>query len=120
MDFINTGLEEMSVDLQELQEIAHSHGLILAGQWDYERATFDKKYMVSDGIYYLRVYGYTTNGDIGKNEAVINFLTPQLGKHYYPHGVEYGEDEFYPAFVVNDSNKTLEAFVKDLQAIRLD
>ncbi|MDW0109340.1 YugN family protein [Sporosarcina aquimarina] len=118
MDFINTGIEEIAVDIRTLEELVKKHDLVLAGQWDYERMTFDKKYTVSDGVYYLRVYGITP-GDVGKDEGVVEFITPQLGKHYYPHGVEYGEDEFYPAFVVNDSKKTLAALVKDLQTFNL-
>ena len=119
MDFINTGIEELAINLVDLEDIAKSHGLVLAGQWDYERVTFDKKYTVSEGVYYLRIYGTTSNGDVGKDEAIINFITPQLGKHYYPHGVEYGEDEFYPAFVVNDSKKTIAGLVKDLQVFNM-
>lgn len=119
MDFVNTGIEELAVSLIDLEDIAKRYDLVLAGQWDYERVTFDKKYTVSEGVYYLRVYGLTPNGDVGKNEAVIEFITPQLGKHYYPHGVEYGDDEFYPSFVVNDCKKTLAGMVKDLQAFNL-
>ena len=120
MDFINTGLEKLSVNLTDLEEVAHSYGLILAGQWDYERVTFDKKYMVSEGVYYLRVYGTTTNGDVGKNEAIIDFITPQLGKHYYPHGVEYGEDEVFPDNLVKDCEKTLQKVYDELKPFAIE
>ncbi len=119
MDFINSGLENIAVTLPILKEVAAKYDLVLAGQWDYERVTFDKKYTVAEGVYYLRVYGITPGGDVGSNDAVIEFITPQLGKHYYPHGVEYGDDEIYPPFVVNDCKKTIANLVKDLQAVNL-
>jgi hypothetical protein len=34
-------------------------------------------------------------------------MTPLLGKHYYPHGVEYGEGENFPESLVNQCKKIL-------------
>ena len=41
----NTGIENIVADLSVLDEIMLKHDLVRAGQWDYERATFDKKYV---------------------------------------------------------------------------
>lgn len=37
----NTGLEHLQLDLNTLDEILPEYGLIRAGQWDYERVTYD-------------------------------------------------------------------------------
>ncbi|MFD1204033.1 MULTISPECIES: YugN family protein [Sporosarcina] len=111
----NTGIEEVVADLSLLKEIMSKHDLILAGQWDYERVTFDKKYVIKDGTYYLRVFGYTPDGDVGARDAIIHLKKPVIGKHYYPHGVEYGEDENFPESLVKDCEKTLQAVMEDLK-----
>ncbi|MFD0943227.1 YugN family protein [Savagea faecisuis] len=111
----NTGLESLVVDLRLLKEIMHKHDLFVDGQWDYERITFDKKYVIKEGTYYLRVFGYTEDGDIGSGQAEITLKKPALGKHYYPFGVEYGEDEVFPENLVKDCEKTLQQVLEDLK-----
>ncbi len=111
----NTGLESLVVDLRLLKEIMHKHDLFVDGQWDYERITFDKKYVIKEGTYYLRVFGYTEDGDIGSGQAEITLKKPALGKYYYPFGVEYGEDEVFPENLVKDCEKTLQQVLEDLK-----
>ena len=60
-----------------------------------------------EGVYYLRLLGYATEGDVGAHKATIKFLVPLLGKHYYPHGVEYGEGEYFPVSLVKECEKIL-------------
>lgn len=31
-----------------------------------------------------------------------------MGKYYYPYGVEYGEDEYFPPSLLNKCTQTLE------------
>ncbi|WP_100330801.1 YugN family protein [Bacillus xiapuensis] len=107
MKFDNTGLENLQLDFNRLNFILTSHGFVLAGQWDYERVTFDRKFELKEGTYYLRMQAYATEGDIGAANAVVQLLPPLLGKHYYPHGVEYGDDEMYPASLVETCEKVL-------------
>lgn len=107
MKFENTGLENLQLDFNRLEYILSSHGLVHAGQWDYERVTFDRKFELKEGTYYLRVLGFATEGDIGGGEAVIQLMTPLLGKHYYPHGVEYGDGEHFPKSLVETCEKLL-------------
>jgi hypothetical protein len=113
--FENTGLEKFRVDLNKLDEILPKHGLIRAGQWDYERVTYDRKFDIKEGIYYLRVQGYATEGDVGAHDAYIQLMKPILGKYYYPHGVEYGDDEYFPERLVEKCNQILEEVKKDLE-----
>ncbi|RBP95106.1 YugN-like protein [Cytobacillus firmus] len=107
MKFENTGLENKKADLTRLDEVMLSHGLVREGQWDYERVTYDRKFELKEGVFYLRVFGYAVEGDVGAHRANIQLMTPLLGKHYYPHGVEYGEGESFPKSLVSQCEKIL-------------
>lgn len=107
MKFEDTGLDGTHVDLNQLTHIMEQHSMVLAGQWDYERVTYDRKFELKEGVYYLRVFGFAVKGDIGAEDAVIELMTPLLGKHYYPHGVEYGDDEYFPESLVQTCEKLL-------------
>jgi hypothetical protein len=113
-----TGLEGVTIELSRLTEIMEENGLVLAGQWDYERVTFDRKIEAKGEVYYLRVQGYSVEGDIGGRHAVVKLITPLLGKHYYPHGVEYGEGEDFPAGVLNTSKSLLKQVSEEIQKIQ--
>jgi len=113
--FENTGLEKLKADLGHLDDIMLKHGLVREGQWDYERVTFDKKYEMRDGTYYLRVRGYAVEGDVDSSRALIQLLPPLLGKHYYPHGVEYGEGEKFPAALVTQCKNLLDKIKEEVE-----
>ncbi|WP_066066414.1 YugN family protein [Neobacillus soli] len=108
MKFENTEIEKLKADLNRLDEVMLDHGLVREGQWDYERVTYDRKFELKEGVFYLRIFGFATEGDVGANNATIQLMTPALGKHYYPHGVEYGEDEHFPTSLVNSCKKILD------------
>ncbi len=112
MKFENTGLESTIVQFSILDHIMHENGLVLAGQWDYERVTYDYKFedMTNGDVYYLRVPGVSIEGMVESAHAVIKLGKPYVGKHYYPHGVEY--DEEFPETIISTCNKKL-AIVRD-------
>lgn len=107
MKFENTGIENQTVEFSRLTSLMEDLGFVLAGQWDYERVTYDRKFETKDGVFYLRVQGFTVEGEVDRSHAVIKLLPPLLGKHYYPHGVEYGEGETFPKALVDQSQKLL-------------
>lgn len=107
MKFENTGIENQTAELSRLDELMASLGFVRAGQWDYERVTYDRKFEVKGDVYYLRVQGYAIEGEVDTRHAVIKLLTPLLGKHYYPHGVEYGEGENFPSSLVSQCQSIL-------------
>ena len=107
--FENTGLENMKADLNRLDEVMEEHGLIRAEQWDYERVSYDRKFELEEGTFYLRVQAFALEGDIGAHRATLQLLKPILGKHYYPHGMEYGEDEVFPSSLVKQCENILHA-----------
>jgi len=119
MYFENTGIENTVIDLNILDDLMKKHGLVRAGQWDYERVTYDKKYIIKEGTFYLRVFGFTKDGDVGAHDANITLLKPVIGKHYYPHGVEYGENEVFPKHLLKSSEQTLAAVKTELAAFEI-
>ena len=114
MKFDNTGLESTIVQFSILDHIMHENGLVLAGQWDYERVTYDYKFedMTNGDVYYLRVPGVAIEGEVESDHAIIKLGKPYLGKHYYPHGVEY--DEEFPKNIINTCNKKLDMLRDEL------
>lgn len=119
MKFEATGIESLKADINRLDETMLAHGLVREGQWDYERVTYDRKFELKEGVYYLRIRGYAVEGDVGTHKATIQLMTPLLGKYYYPHGVEYGEDEHYPASLINQSKKIIEEVKTEVEQFSL-
>jgi hypothetical protein len=115
MRFEHTGIEEEVRELALLDDIMEENGFVRAGAWDYERLTYDYKIEVLKDVYYLRVQGYTVEGEIDTRHAVIQLMTPILGKHYYPHGVEY--DEEFPENIVSKCEDILKKVKEHLTAM---
>ncbi|WP_096435537.1 YugN family protein [Alteribacter populi] len=113
MKFEATELEGMEVEFQALEEVMD--GLGFTHVYDYERVTFDYKFVdqVRDDVYYFRVQGYAVEGEVPMPHSVIKIMTALLGKHYYPHGVEYEGEEF-PKHIVDKSKKKLESLKEQL------
>lgn len=107
MKFEKLGFEDIKADLRRLDDVMADFGLVREEQWDYERVSYDRKFELKEGVFYLRILGYAVEGDVGANKAVMQLLTPLLGKHYYPHGVEYGEGEVFPKSLVSQCEKIL-------------
>ncbi|MTD30352.1 YugN family protein [Planomicrobium sp. YIM 101495] len=116
MYFENTGLEDIKVDIDLLNDVMSKHGLTKEGQWDYERATFDRKFVIREGTFYLRVFSYAIDGDVDANDAIMKVMKPALGKYYYPFGVEYGEDEVFPEHLVKTCKDILATISSELSA----
>ena len=102
MKLENTGIDDTVIDIKPLNKIMGEHAFIKGESWDYERVTYDYRIGSQEkGVsYYIRIQGHAIEGDIDRGTAVVKLLTPLLGKHYYPHGVEYGEDEEFPENLV--------------------
>ncbi|WP_062105186.1 YugN family protein [Bacillus niameyensis] len=113
MRFEDTQIETLHIDLNRLDEVMKENSMVRAGQWDYERVTYDYKFEIREGTYYLRVQGYATSGDVGAHDAYIQLMKPILGKYYYPHGIEYGEDEHFPDHLVNQCKQMLNKIYKE-------
>lgn len=117
MYFENKTLEDITVEQGILVEVMEKNGLECTSAWDYDRMTFDKRFDLKEGRYYLRVFCTAVSGDCGNNSATLKILKPALGKYYYPHGVEYGEDEVFPKHLVTKCEEILASVKKDLSAL---
>ncbi|WP_226034604.1 YugN family protein [Aquibacillus saliphilus] len=117
MKMENTGIEGMVLDLKPLDHSMNNIAFIRAGQWDYERVTYDFKISSAEEniTYYIRIQGYALEGDVDRGDAVIKLNTPLLGKHYYPHGVEYGEKENFPESVLDRAKQQLAKAKEELE-----
>ncbi|GAB2543137.1 YugN family protein [Gracilibacillus alcaliphilus] len=117
MEFTDIGLEGLIIDLELLDHAMEKANFVRAGQWDYERVTYDYKINSPEKniTYYVRVQGYAIEGDVDRGDAVIKLLTPLLGKHYYPHGIEYGEEEDFPASTVERTEKLLQTAKSNIE-----
>ncbi|MCM3742254.1 YugN-like family protein [Oceanobacillus luteolus] len=118
----NTGIDDLVIDLKPLDKITGQHAFIRAGQWDYERVTYDYKIGSNEKniTYYIRVQGYATSGNVDSKDAVIKLLTPLLGKHYYPHGIEYGEEENFPESLVERAQTLLTNLANELKPLAIE
>lgn len=96
------GIQNSIVDLKPLDYLMGQNAFIRAGQWDYERVTYDYKIGSKEKniTYYIRIQGIAVEGNVDKRDASIKLMTPLLAKHYYPHGLEYGEDENFPQSLI--------------------
>lgn len=114
MNLEHSGLQNVTADLNHLDDLLPKYGLIRAEQWDYQRVSYDRKFELTEGVYYLRLLGSAVEGDVGAHQATIAFLTPLLGKHYYPHGVEYDETEYFPVPLIKKCETILAEIKREL------
>src|SRR5690625_5791558 len=96
------------------------NGFIRGETWDYERITYDYRIGSPEkGVnYYIRIQGYATEGDIDRGNAVVQLMTPIIGKHYYPHGIEYDEENFSKSLIERATGLVIKA--RDRKSTRLN
>ncbi|GEN30320.1 hypothetical protein HNQ35_000950 [Cerasibacillus quisquiliarum] len=116
MKLENLGIEDLTVDLKPLDHVMGKHAFIRADQWDYERVTYDYKIGSQEKniTYYVRIQGYAIEGNVDRRDAVIKLMTPLLGKHYYPHGIEYGEEENFPKNLIERAKNLIKEAKEEL------
>lgn len=115
MHFENYEFGKLKAELKRIDDVMRKHGFLRGGHWDYERVTFDKKFEMKEGVFYLRIRGYSLEGNVDSRKSTIQLMTPLLGKYYYPHGVEYGEDEHFPSSLVSQCQKLLETLKNEIE-----
>lgn len=113
----NTGIEGTLIDIKPLNRVMGQHAFIKGEHWDYERVTYDYKIGSEEKnvTYYVRIQAYAVEGDIDRGDAVVKILTPLLGKHYYPHGVEYGPEENFSKSLVERAHSLVVKVKEELE-----
>ncbi|PKR78510.1 hypothetical protein CEY16_01780 [Halalkalibacillus sediminis] len=116
----NNEIEGIVIAQEPLTYTMNKNGFVLGGQWDYERVTYDYKINSPEKniTYYIRVNGLAVDGDVDKGGAIVKLMAPLLGKHYYPHGVEYGEGETFPDHVLDKAEKKLSTIAEELKSFQ--
>ncbi|GAK14236.1 YugN family protein [Geomicrobium sp. JCM 19039] len=115
MKLTDYNFPEKELKFGNLLPVMDELGFVHAEQWDYERVMFDYK-MLDDRVnatYYLRVPAYAVEGDIPGEDTIVKLMTPIVGRHYYPHGVEY--DEEMPSKVLNKCATKLKGIEEGLK-----
>lgn len=119
MYFDNLTLENITADQELLVSVMEKNGLECHGAWDFDRMTFDKRFDLKEGRYYLRVFCSAISGDVGNRSAVLKIAKPALGKYYYPHGVEY-DDEVFPKHLINECEEILAKIKKEFSVYGIE
>ncbi|MBB6449418.1 hypothetical protein HNR44_001367 [Geomicrobium halophilum] len=116
MKLTDFNFPDKEVKFGNLIPVMEQAGFIFAEQWDYERVTFDYKMPdESDpGTFYLRVPAFAVHGDIPGDDTLVKLMTPILGRHYYPHGVEYSDDLEFPDKIIKKCKQKLAAVDEQL------
>ena len=84
----DTGIGSKEVFFADLEHYMHDLGFD-RGAWDYRHATYDYKIEDKGNVYYLRVEANVTEGKLEDSHAVLKLEDPYMGKHLFPHGLDY-------------------------------
>ncbi len=85
---IQTGLNGLEKTLAECDRKLFKLGFAREA-WDYHGGHYDYKIERNEEVYYLRLKVKAIEGVLEKPEAILKFEEPYIGRHYYPHGVDY-------------------------------
>lgn len=105
----NSEITGKEVVLAEL-ELAMEEVGFLRWAWDYNRATYDYKYVdrKTGDTFYIRIPAEVIEGTIeDTGHAIVKLGQPYIGKHLHPHGLDYDFD--FPKHVLNRTEEKLQA-----------
>src|SRR5699024_12618900 len=93
MNLEDMGIGNAVLEIKPLDHLMGKHAFIRAGQWDYERVTYDYRIDSQEkGVtYYIRIFGEAIEGDVDSRNEVIQLKTTVIGKLYDKTGLVYGE-----------------------------
>jgi hypothetical protein len=119
LKFEETQIESVEISFKTLEHIMILSGMVRGGQWDYQRVTYDFKFeFAHDGsVYYFRIPGTAIVGEIEGRDCVVKLGGPYLGRHYYPHGIEYNEE--FPDSVVTKCKERIKFIESALEELEL-
>lgn len=105
---INTEIAGKELTLSELNHVLEAEGFV-RWAWDYEHITYDYKLIDNSTktTYYLRVQANLVEGHTEDHEAVLKLEEPFIGKHLFPHGIDY--DAVIPSAIMNKAKERLAA-----------
>jgi hypothetical protein len=88
MVFTKTKIEGIQKEFKELETIMKDLHF-LRWTWDYEKVVYDKKYMVGDNTYFLRLRADVVNDiPLEDPKALLELQQPVFAEHFFPHGLD--------------------------------
>lgn len=84
----DTGVGTKEVFFADLEHYMRELGFD-RGSWDYKHATYDYKIQDKGNVFYLRLEANVTEGKLEDSHAVLKLEDPYMGKHLFPHGLDY-------------------------------
>lgn len=88
MIFTTTKIQGITKQFDELEKLMKSMDFV-RWTWDYEKVVYDKKYIMGENTYYLRVRGDVINDKSLENpKAVLELQQPVFAEHFFPHGLD--------------------------------
>lgn len=106
-----TGIGNKEVMLADLDHYMSDLGFV-RGAWDYHHATYDYELKDKGNVYYLRIEANVTEGKLEDSHAVLKLEEPYMGKHLFPHGLDY--DSPIPDSVVQIAKRKLQVLNEKL------
>jgi hypothetical protein len=109
----DTGVGTKEVFFADLEHYMSDLGFD-RGAWDYKHATYDYKIQDKNGVFYLRIEANVTEGKLEDTHAVLKLEDPYMGKHLFPHGLDY--DYPMPDSVVQTAKRKLQMLNEKLSS----
>lgn len=104
---LDVGFSEIKTNAGYLDQVLKEAGFVNDGAWDYDHITYDYKYEdhATKAVYFLRVRGEVAEGGQLDQDAILQLEEPHIGKHLFPHGIDYDAD--IPAKIQESAKKKL-------------
>lgn len=109
----DTGIGTKEVFFADLEHYMSELGFD-RGAWDYNHATYDYKIQDKGNVFYLRIQANVTEGKLEDSHAVLKLEDPYMGKHLFPHGLDY--DFPIPDAVVQTAKRKLQVLNEKLSS----
>lgn len=88
MIYTSTHIQGKKKEFHQLEQSLKSLGFD-RWTWDYEKVVYDKKYVVGENTYYLRVQGNVINNKPLENpKSLLELQQPVFVEHFFPHGLD--------------------------------
>ncbi|GAA4710098.1 YugN family protein [Brevibacillus fulvus] len=110
----DTGIAAKQVLLADLDHYTSEAGFV-RWAWDYNHATYDLKLEDKGSVYYLRIQANVVEGKIEDPHTLLELEEPYMGKHLFPHGLDY--DSPVPDNVLQTAKRKLQLLNEKLAAL---
>lgn len=109
MIHLETDIEGKQMTFGDAEREMRKQGLVMGGNWDYDRGLFDGiLHRESGETIYLRLPFQVLEGELDREDAVIEFLKPFVIKHVVHVGLDKTENSLLSITGFNQFQKPLD------------